>query len=807
MSGDPAERWQRVHGVFEDALDIAASERAAFVNDRCGDDVALRAEVMRLLAAHHTAGPLDRLLAELHPQDDVQPDPEQIGVWRIVGLIGRGGMGAVYRAERADGQYEQRAALKLLRRDVIDPDVRRRFFDERRILARIEHPGIARILDGGVTPEGRPWFALEYVEGLRIDRWCEQHGLPLRARLALFREVCAAAQHAHAHLIVHRDIKPANVLVTADGHARLLDFGIAKLLDTEAFPDAAESTVAGHVLLTPTHASPEQLRGEQVGTASDVFQLGLLLFELLTGRMPRRVESTGVDVSLAERPSAVAPEPLRRGIDRDLDTIVLAATRAEPQRRYASADQFSEDVQRWLDGLPIRARPDSFPYRAGRFVRRHRVAVPLVGTFAVLLVAFASFTTVQAHRLERERDRARQVVSFLTELFERPNPHVPGAAPATISELADRGTLRIRAGLSDPLLRAELLSVLGATYAGLGQNDKAVELQREALALRETGQRDHAAIGEARRRLAFAHVEASHPDSALPHAAEAVRLLRRHAPRSPALAEALGDHGLILRMLGQSAAAEPFLEEAVALFDANPRASSHRLPVFLAHLGYVLRARGEHARAEELMRRSVAIAEPGGQPAELDSLRSDAERAERTWAGAVAETRELRGADHPSTAILEINHARALGRLGRFHEADPILRGAITSLERAWPQGDARLARALADHGSVLTRLERHAEAESLLRRALDMLAGRGAPDSPGAVLTSGLLAECLTAQRRFDEAEPLLLAVHHQLVGRDTDDTEWRDHVLRLVGLYEQWGRPAEAARFRALLPPLRGE
>ncbi len=461
------ERWQQVQQVFEKALALSQPERDEFVTSRLAADADLRAEVLRLLESHAELGPLDRLTAEMDAAaaSDDPFEPVRVGAWRIDALIGRGGMGSVYRAERADGHYAQRAALKLLRRDVADPDLRRRFLIERRILARIEHSGIARILDGGVTDEGRPWFAMEYVEGRPIDAWCDENKLGVRARLALFREVCAAVQHAHAHLVVHRDIKPANILVTRDGHAKLLDFGIARLLDPQAFPEEAGGTRTGALLLTPGHASPEQLRGEAVGTASDVFQLGVLLFVMLTGRVPRRHEGMGATGEVVgERPSDVARAPLRREIDGDLDTIVLAATRTDPGRRYASVDRLAEDVQRWLDGLPIRARRDTFGYRAGRFVRRHRAGVSLVAALMIGLITFAAVAFVQASRLEHERDRARRVITFLADLFE---PHHPGTASGALLPAQQLiGLETSAADLTDADIDAELREIAGRLFAG-----------------------------------------------------------------------------------------------------------------------------------------------------------------------------------------------------------------------------------------------------------------------------------------------------------------------------------------------------
>jgi eukaryotic-like serine/threonine-protein kinase len=476
------DRWARVQAAFEAALDRPVAEWSGLVDAAFPDDADLRFEVHRLLRAHAATGPLDRLATKLHETTPSPPPhhPVRIGVWRIEALIGRGGMGSVYMAERADGQYAQRAALKLLRQDVADPDLRRRFLAERRILARIEHPGIARILDGGMTEEGRPWFAMEYVEGLPIDVWCDSSGLGVRERLALFRDVCTAVQHAHAHLVVHRDIKPANIVVTAENRVVLLDFGIARLLDPAAFPDELDRTSTGNLLLTPAHASPEQLRGEPVHTASDVFQLGLLLFILLTGRTPRRRRGPdGAGEGVAERPSAVAPPALRRALDVDLDTIVRAATRTEPELRYPSVDRLSEDVQRWLDGLPIRARPDTVRYRASRFMRRHRVGVGLVAGLVLMLSGSAAVTLVQARRVEAERDRARLVVAFLADLFEAPGDASAGGILTASVQALEQATIDARRSGED---RAEAFRELASRLLAGSSALRRAQMARAATA-------------------------------------------------------------------------------------------------------------------------------------------------------------------------------------------------------------------------------------------------------------------------------------------------------------------------------------
>ncbi|MEJ2218869.1 MAG: serine/threonine-protein kinase, partial [Gemmatimonadota bacterium] len=281
------DQWERAERLFAEALALPADERAAYVRGAC-DDPALCAEVLSLLEAHDATGPLDSIAEQLGAMAAVHADPpppeplpQRVGPYSVIRLIARGGMGAVYLAERAEEHFRYTVALKLLRRDLQSEELRRRFLSERQVLARISHPNIARLLDGGLTDSGQPYFVMEYVEGMPIDRYCDEHRLGVPERLRLFRTVCGAVRHAHRNLVVHRDLKPANILVTGEGEVKLVDFGIAKVLDPEAFPDDAPQTRVGQRLLTPEYASPEQLRGEPVNTASDVYQLGLLLCQLL----------------------------------------------------------------------------------------------------------------------------------------------------------------------------------------------------------------------------------------------------------------------------------------------------------------------------------------------------------------------------------------------------------------------------------------------------------------------------------------------------------------------------------------------
>lgn len=438
------DRWQQCKRLFEESLALAPEERPAFLAEACAGDAQLLHEVEALLASHDIATARDFLgtpaMGEARLTSLPLPEPsrvgQQVGAYTIVREIGRGGMGAVYLAERTDAQFHQRVAIKLVRTAFENDTLRRRFLIEREILASLEHPNIARLIDGGVTSDGQSYLAMEYVEGTNIAQYCDANQLTIDARLQLFTTVCDAVHHAHLRMVVHRDLKPSNILVSTDGQVKLLDFGIAKLLDEarlQPFVDVP-LTRTGLYVLTPEYAAPEQVRGEDVTMATDVYSLGIVLYELLTGRRPYDLDGLSpgqaeelicevepphpsIAVTRGAQPGttrkatpealserrATRPEKLRRELSGDLDTIVMMALRKEPLRRYQSARQLAQDIQRHLDGLPVMARPDTAGYRFSRFVRRNKVGVSAMVIVFVSLLAGIVATTTQARRAERER--------------------------------------------------------------------------------------------------------------------------------------------------------------------------------------------------------------------------------------------------------------------------------------------------------------------------------------------------------------------------------------------------------------------
>jgi eukaryotic-like serine/threonine-protein kinase len=464
-----AERWQRIESMFHAVLDCAPERREALLSSACNGNAELRSEVESLLAAYQEAGFTRSAAFQdgvklLEKRVDHRQQGRQIGPYRIVREIGRGGMGAVYLAARADAAFEKLVAIKIIRRGLDTDDLIQRFRGERKILATLDHPNITRLLDAGSTDDGLPYFVMEYIEGEPIDQYCDARKLNVTERLKLFQGVCAAVRYAHQNLVIHRDIKPGNVLVTKEGVPRLLDFGIAKLLAPGTSPD--ETLTRVHPL-TPEYAAPEQVRGEAVTTASDVYSLGVLLYFLLTGKMPYRgpmsssaeIERTICEEEPEKTSSAVVrapaagdklgatvspsrtregtPEKLRRRLQGDLDNIVLKALRKEPQRRYASVEQFSEDISRHLADLPVIAHPETPGYLAAKFVVRHRAGVAAAALVLIVLIAGVVATSWQARVARAERARAQQqfndvrklATSFLFE-FNNSIQNLPGATPA-----------------------------------------------------------------------------------------------------------------------------------------------------------------------------------------------------------------------------------------------------------------------------------------------------------------------------------------------------------------------------------------
>ncbi|MFL6620568.1 MAG: protein kinase domain-containing protein [Povalibacter sp.] len=484
------ERWSLVKALFAEALEAPASQRSELLMREAQGDTALIAEVQSLLAVHDEPGELlDRVPAELKAQafavaDDNDRLGERIGAYRIVGLLGTGGMGHVFKAVRDDDQYHAEVAIKLMRADVIGPIAEQRFKTERQILAGLDHRNIARMLDGGTTRSGSPYVVMELVSGEPIDRFSDAHSLNVRERVQLFLQVCAAVGYAHQHLVIHRDLKPNNILVTADGSVKLLDFGIAKLVDVDAANSATrEGAVTQLQIMTLDYASPEQVSGETVTTVSDVYSLGVVLYRLLTGQSPygaRVNDAQRVAEILSEttptRPSLVhaSDRQRRRDIDADLDNILLMTLRKEPQRRYSSVEQFANDLRNYLAGMPVLARGNSLRYRAAKFVRRRKVEVAAAVLVIASLIGGLSSSVHEARVAEQQRLTAQRhfdsvrnlAATMLGEVYDSIRD-LPGAVEARTTIL-ETGKQYLDDLSKETLGDQKLMEELGSAYRKLG---------------------------------------------------------------------------------------------------------------------------------------------------------------------------------------------------------------------------------------------------------------------------------------------------------------------------------------------------
>jgi serine/threonine protein kinase len=545
------ERWRQVRDIFDQVADKSPGERLASILEACGDDAELIEEVESLLRSHESAGDF----IEAAPAAD---GPFQtgmsIGPYRIVQVIGEGGMGMVYQAVRVDDLYRKLVALKVVHRGIYSSGALRRFETERHILAHLDHPNIAKLLDGGTTPDGQPYFVMDFIAGTPIDVYCQNEKLPVRKRLELFLTVCSAVQYAHQNFIVHRDIKPGNILVTSEGAIRLLDFGIAKLLDPDSggAGDPQRDTTSGFQMMTPEYASPEQLCGVPVTTASDTWSLGVLLYVMLTGQRPFEAASRSIQEIYAairdtepRRPSSAAPGI--RELRGDLDNILLMSLRREPERRYASVQQFAMDIERYLTGMPVSAREDTFAYRAGKFVRRHKGAAIAAGLAVFTLIAGTITTSMEARESRLERQRAerrfndvRRVTNSL--LFDVPDAirNLPGSAPARqliVGKALEFLNNLAQDAATDPALARELATAWERVGDVQADDDPrgALASYRSALALREKGQADDASDLDLKREI----VSNLGKLGDLLERTGAVSAAAEYARRSVALSEAL----------------------------------------------------------------------------------------------------------------------------------------------------------------------------------------------------------------------------------------------------------------------------
>jgi serine/threonine-protein kinase len=780
----PDDRNQRVEQLFAEAMQLPADERAGFLARACPDDLELRREVESLVNAHDLVGDFlgtaDRIRATTLLNDGEPTDSgERIGAYRVIRELGRGGMGVVYLAKRADGQFEQKVALKLIKRGMDSDEIQRRFLMERQILARLQHPNIARLLDGGVTDQGQLYFAMEFVEGTPLIRFCDENELGIEARLQLFLSVCRGVRSAHRQLVVHRDLKPSNILVTHSGEPKLLDFGIAKLLDTDR-DDGQTLTRAGLRLATPEYGAPEQLRGEPVTTSTDTYALGVILYELLTGQRPYRFERNKPEAmeqvisrTVPTRPSVVVgrPRDVRR-LRGDLDTIALKALRAEPERRYASVESLQEDIENYLNGLPVKAREDTLAYRTVKFVSRHRLAVVAVLIMAVSLAGGVSAVLWQSHLTAAEAAKAREVQAFLVEMFIASDPAQARGEELSARDLLERGAERVDTELvAQPDFRADMIWLIGSLFDKLGQYDRAEALYEQSLeARRELYGPVHLDVAESLLSLGSVIREQGKFERAEPLLREALEIHRQELPNGdPEIGQSLNDLGLMLAEAGDYESSEAMLRECLAIYRQAYGAEHERVAGALSNLAQIIKWKGDLETAETLYRESIAmrrkllgddhpkVAITVGNLGSLFLMNGDLAAAEPLLRESLEIRRRVLGENHPDVALNLNNLAAVYSESRNYVEAEPLYRQAWEMNKGFHGDRNWRVATNMHNLGAVLMELGDYTEAELLLAGAEEQRREFLGEDHPRLADTLMMLADLRLRQGDLEGAEALL--------------------------------------------------
>ena len=799
------EYWNDIGELFNEALEQPVEQRSSFLERACAGNQELLREVLSLLESYEEHPEFLETPAAKITGDDEESDEEmvgqRVGPYRIAERIGRGGMGTVWLAERDDDQFQQQVAIKIVKRGMDSQEIIHRFRAERQILASLQNPNIARLLDGGIAEDGRPWLAMEYIEeGIPLNTYCKQHQLNIHERLLLFRTVCSAVAHAHQNLIVHRDLKMNNILVSKQGRVKLLDFGIAKLLSSETSNNHA--TEFGHRLLTPDYASPEQIRGERITTATDIYSLGVLLFELLTNHRPYRLK--GLSTSEIEQvicrdepelPSKVVYRPnnqeekepnghkrqakrLSKRLEGDLDTIVLRAMHKDPTRRYQSVEQFSDDVGRYLDGLPVRARRDSIAYRTGKFIGRHKFGITTAATLFTSITGFGGAMAIQRNRIakqaleiSKERDKAEQIAGFLKGLFSANDPAFARGKELTALEILDRGSERVEKELVDrPELQVEVMLMIGEVYLEMGAYDKAEAIFRHTLRIALQRWPDGSSLLATSQHALAASLNCrnSNYDEALELFCNAFDTLRLvHGDQLEAdTTHVLNDIGLIMLRREKLNTAEQLFRLVTEMREQIFKEDHHHIAYTLNNLSIALQRQGYERfdEAIELLYRAVEM------------------------------LKRLNGENHPDTSLGFYNLAQLYKKIGRIEDSERLHFKAL-AIRQAIFKEHRNLAFSYIRVGGIWARRRNIEEAERYLQKGLEMfrsIHGSHHIDVADALVS---LARLRYITEDIEEAEQLLIQAYNIRLETLGDSHSSVTHIFLDLGHIERYRKNNEKA------------
>ncbi len=790
-------QWEKIKELFEAALEREPADRDEFLSNACGSDPSLRKEVESLLSAYARSDDLSRPAVAPASIHEVQP-LESIGPYKLVRKIGEGGMGQVWLAEQT-APLERQVALKLIRAGLYDQSLLRRFQAERQSLALMDHPAIAKVFDAGATPEGQPYLVMEYVPGEPITKYCDRKKLGIDERLKLFIKVCEGVQHAHQKAILHRDLKPANILVVEiDGKPapRLIDFGLAKAVVPSLDGESQFSGLWG-LAGTPGYISPEQAAGGDVDTRADVYALGVVLYELLTGSLPFDTEKwkkqpldqvlrqlreqdpprLSTRLRMGKESSAAAaekrgtePKHLAGMLRGDLDCITMKALEKGRARRYGSPSELASDIQRYLDHMPVTARPASAAYRMRKYVRRHRVAVGVAAVLVTLLAAFAALEAVQLRRIIRERDRANRITDFMTGMFKVSDPSEAHGNQATAREILDKASTQIDSGLaSDPELQTQMMMVMGQVYENLGLYSRAESIYRQTVAIRERylGPENTDTL-KARTSLAWALYRRG-------RYSESENLLRQtlairqgqSGVNNPATMTVMDYLGAVLNEEGHSVEAEALERQVVAYRRRTLGDDDPDTLVAMNHLALTLQGQGKWAEAEGLDQQEI--------PA---------------W-------RRIEGPDSPRGLAAAENLAIVLYREGRLADAEALMRETLATKRRVLGPDHPETLRSMNTLMAILTDEGKLEEAQALEEQVLATRTRVLGPDHPLTISAMGNLANILSRRgdlKRAQQLQEQARAADTRVLGENNPQTALNTYNLGGIELRE--GHRDEALR-----------
>ncbi|CAN5561922.1 hypothetical protein BH10ACI3_BH10ACI3_09120 [soil metagenome] len=850
----PSSKFSQIEEIVLRALEMDSAARYDWIRDHCPAN--FRSEVESLLAMDNNNGNfLDTPFlgnAEITVSESEVHGPvvENVGNYKIIREVARGGMGSVHLAVRNDDEYKKQVAIKILRRGMDTDDIIRRFRHERQILAGLDHPQIARLLDGGTTSDGLPYLVMEFIDGMPIDEFCERRGLGINERLTLFLSVCEAVNYAHQNLVVHRDLKPSNILITSEGKAKLLDFGIAKVLNPELSSQTINPTLTAMRMMTPDYASPEQVRGERITTASDVYSLGVLLFELLTAHRPYRVDSKAqFDLIKAicdeepTRPSAVTdinPVPASRdqrsendrkkalkdiiplrSLRGDMDNIILTALRKEPERRYHSVETFAADIQRSLKGLPITARPNTYQYRAVKFVNRNKAGVLAATLVFLSMIGGIVVTSWQARQLRREKEKADSVNAFLEQTLKYSNPILSNlrknGQETTVNDILDEAARQLESGKFDssPEVKAELERTVGTTYIGRGNYQQARKhFEQYVLLLKSLyPENDPKMIAGS---IVWADLLFTKGETD-----EAEKIYRRYLPLlkgeyqngavSPeTLANMLNNFAYMRRTQGDSEEAESLFRETLELI---PRLSDEEQNAVATTRSTLASTIADQGRFDEALKTARDAVDEYERRGETDSPNygfslnilggfltesGDDVEAEKKLRKAETIFRKLLSPNALWLGDNLRNQAFCLYGQHKYAEAVEKSDSTLKIYEESFSKKYDNYPTALIVKGSSLTKMGRSTEGEKVLRDALQLRTEALPAGHFWVAVAKSALGECLATENRFVEAEPLLLESYETL---NTSQGARNPRTLlaqsRLADLYSRWNKPDLAAAY----------